>query len=331
MQRSVLAILALAGFAAFAPQLRAEGPGQVELPNVNTNPRADIYVNVSVGGGPPVAVIFDTGSTGLRIYAPAVGPSVKRTGIPIHYGYGSGSAYYGEKAYANVKIGPVATATAVPFELVTDLHCYANQPNCPGKIGVDAAARQWRIRGVMGVSLAGGGGIPSPLSALPAPLNGGFVISHRQVFLGPPESVERTFKTLQLARLSPDLANGGPAWNTTLQVSWRVGGSAANGGAPIATLFDTGNEEATIRVAAGDVASTLMAGEHLRNGVPVEATIPGVLDWRFPSGSQSGVNQVRVALPTHGRPHVNPGWAAFDWYDVMYDAQRGLIGFRPAR
>jgi len=330
VKRVVLVALALAASAAIAP-LRAQSPGQVEAPNVNSNPRGDIYVSVSVGGGPPVAVIFDTGSTGLRMYAPAVGPNIERTGTPVRYGYGSGSAYDGEKAFAVVKIGPVATARAVPFELVTDLHCYSKQPNCPGKIGVDAAARQWKIKGVLGVALSGGNGIPSPLSALPAPFDGGFVISHRQVFLGLPDSVERTFKTLQLARLSPDLATGGAAWKTTLDVWWRVGGNAANGGTPIPTLFDTGNSEATIRVAAGDVDATLMNGEHLKNGTAVEATIPGVLDWQFRSGSRPGVDQVRVALPTRGLPHANPGWAAFDRYDVMYDARRGLIGFRPAR
>lgn len=331
MKRAALAIVALLGLAAIAPQLSAQGLDRAVVRNVNPDQRGDIYVNVSVGGGPTIPVIFDTGSTGLRIYAPVAGPNVQRTNVPVHYGYGSGSAYDGVKAYAIVRVGPVATATAVPFELVTDLHCYSNQPNCPGKIGVDAAAQRWRIKGVMGVALSGGNGIPSPLSALPAPLNAGFVISNRDVYLGLPANVESTFKTLQLAQYSEGLSTGGPSWNTTVNVSWSIGGTSANGGTPIATLFDSGNSEATVRVPAGSVASSLMNGEHLRNGVAVEATIPGVLDWRFGSGSRPGVNQVRVALPTHGRAHVNPGWAFFNAYDIMYDLQRGLIGFRPAR
>jgi len=39
------------------------------------------FIAVSVGGGPAGDVLFDTGSTGLRIRAAAVGPDVRLTNI----------------------------------------------------------------------------------------------------------------------------------------------------------------------------------------------------------------------------------------------------------
>jgi hypothetical protein len=48
------------------------------------------FIAVSVGGGPAGDVLLDTGSTGLRIRAAAVGPDVRLTNTPVSYSYTSG-------------------------------------------------------------------------------------------------------------------------------------------------------------------------------------------------------------------------------------------------
>jgi hypothetical protein len=49
------------------------------------------FIAVSVGGGPAGDVLLDTGSTGLRIRAAAVGPDVRLTNNPVTYSYTSGN------------------------------------------------------------------------------------------------------------------------------------------------------------------------------------------------------------------------------------------------
>src|ERR1700760_473699 len=58
------------------------------------------FIAVSVGGGPAGDVLLDTGSTGLRIRAAAVGPDVRLTNIPVTYSYTSGNVLTGVIGYA---------------------------------------------------------------------------------------------------------------------------------------------------------------------------------------------------------------------------------------
>jgi hypothetical protein len=73
-------------------------------------------IAVSVGGGPAGDVLLDTGSTGLRIRAAAVGPDVRLTNAPVTYSYTSGNVLKGVIGYTKVSFpgagspGPTATA-----------------------------------------------------------------------------------------------------------------------------------------------------------------------------------------------------------------------------
>jgi hypothetical protein len=74
------------------------------------------FIAVSVGGGPAGDVLLDTGSTGLRIRAAAVGPDLRLTNTPVTYSYTSGNVLKGVIGYTKVSFpgagspGPTATA-----------------------------------------------------------------------------------------------------------------------------------------------------------------------------------------------------------------------------
>ena len=73
------------------------------------------FIAVSVGGSAG-DVLLDTGSTGLRIRAAAVGADVRLTNTPVTYSYTSGNVLKGVIGYAKVSFpgagrpGPTATA-----------------------------------------------------------------------------------------------------------------------------------------------------------------------------------------------------------------------------
>lgn len=322
MKQALIALVAVAALAAVVSSLRASVPQQVDVPFVT--PTGDFHVMISVGGGPPTRVVFDTGSTGLRILAPRVGPHVMRTATVLHYGYADGTLYDGVKAYAVIRIGPVATATSVPFQLVENVHCQSSKPTCkPGNhISTTLAAGRF---GVMGVRMTGGV-TGSPLAFLPAPLNAGFVVTRKTLYLGLPESAKRTFKTVKLLPSSPSLPNGVRAWNNNLGVTWRIDGHSVSS-SPVETLFDTGTGNMLMGLPNGAVAPASLQNGRLRSGIAVEAAIPGVFDWKTTSGTHAGTNWVYVGQMKQ-RPYINTGWAGFDQFDVMYDPVDGLMGFR---
>lgn len=290
----------------------------------------DRGIMVSVGGSKPFRVLFDTGSTGLRVGAPMVGSNVRRTGIKRVYSYGSGTVFEGELAYAPVSVGPIPTTTSVPIMIVENEHCLASKPHCPGNVGLSGQMARRRY-GTMGVGFNTGNGIPSPLVYLPSPLNAGFVVAGDTLTIGLPASLKQTFKTVPLVQTSPGLANGDPAWDDKVNVTWRVNGQTISG-SPIRTLFDTGGIGVGIGVPSGTIPSSwLTTANRFRYGIPVEATIPGIFDLRVRSGARVGVNLFHVNPTPRTDPFVNIGWLGFHYLDVMFDQQDGELGFRRPR
>jgi hypothetical protein len=130
------------------------------------------FIAVSVGGGLAGDVLLDTGSTGLRMRAAAVGPDVRLTNNSVTYSYTSGNVLKGVVGYAKVSFPgakpAVATKAEIAIHVVQQITCKAGKPDCPG----------WKPTemGVMGVAY-----LPfavfNPLAQLEGNLAGGFVVA----------------------------------------------------------------------------------------------------------------------------------------------------------
>jgi hypothetical protein len=285
-------------------------------------------IAVSVGGGPAGDVLLDTGSTGLRIRAAAVGPDVRLTNAPVTYSYTSGNVLKGVIGYARVSFPgsnpAVVTKAEIAIHVVQQITCKPEKPDCPG----------WKPTemGVMGVAylpLA----VFNPLAQLDGTLANGFIVvaddiarpniaPHIIVGLTDQNTAGFSFAPFEAAS-GGDQPEGLKAWNTkSVQACFSV-----DGGPPgcFGTVFDTG-------AAAGSFEPPGLPPQLLhtrvRPGSVVTTSVP-----------QAGMKIAIVAgrepwiryryEPPHGSVlGFNSGGLIFRRMQVAFDAVRGRIGFR---
>lgn len=284
------------------------------------------FVTVAVGGGAAHQVLLDTGSTGLRILASAVGPNVRLTNIPVTYSYTSGNVLRGVLGYAKVSFPgsspAVATETEIAIQVVQSVGCKAEKPNCPGW--------RWGQAGVMGV-----GYLPlnafNPLAQLGGNLGNGFIVvsddlarpgiaPHIVVGLTSANTAGFTFAPFDR---EPDgqQPKGLKAWNTkSVHACFSVdrGPEGCDG-----TVFDTGAANGTFEVPNRPV------GRRVRPGNVVTTRVPQAgIELSVVAGRDAWRNRYRVE-PPHGVPlGFNAGGLVFRHYQIAFDAVRGRIGFK---
>jgi hypothetical protein len=93
------------------------------------------------------------------------------------------------------------------------------------------------------------------------------------------------------------------------------------------TTFDTGEPATTLYT--GGIPKSLTRDGNLKSGLTFSAKLGARQVWRFQMGTRPNVNQVDVGS-AHEPAAVNSGIGLFLHYDVMYDIQDGVIGFRRA-
>lgn len=157
MRRSLIRSLAIvvgAILASAAAVSAVRGAGQeivVPLHVVRYSDGAtQLGIDVAIGSKTQ-RLLFDTGSTGLRILASAIpSDAFRRTGRPEKYAYGSGMEVQGEEADASVSIGS-AQGTNVPIQVVDRVACSSVQlSQCPKDL-VDAMQFAGPYPGILGV------------------------------------------------------------------------------------------------------------------------------------------------------------------------------------
>lgn len=325
--------LALATFASGAmaqglPPAGAEAPASVHIP---LQPRPDRsgfanFMTVQVGGGPPVNVLFDTGSTGLRLLAQAVGPEVKLTSTPVTYAYSSGNVINGVLGYALVSFpgSSPATATVKPIAIhvVQSMSCKPDKPDCPG----------W-LPGEMGVMGTAYSPLPvfNPLAQLPGNQANGFIVvandvtdpgvrPHVVAGLTPHNSIG--FARAPFGPAEKPQPDGLKAWNTKgIQTCFSVNGSAPG---CRNTVFDTGAGSGTFLLPG---MPENMPRTRVPRGQQVRTEIPGIMSLTVVSDNKDWLNRYHYQ-PAHGSPPgFNSGGLVFRHYRVLFDAERGEIGF----
>lgn len=294
---------------------------------------------VTVGKDHAIPVTLDTGSVGLRVFSNAIattgGTGVAVSGRADTVDFGDGSRWTGKVATAVLRIGGVATTTAVPFELVTSVSCTPDHRQCPSLGGMqEVEGEKFNGDGVLGIGLEGpdpSDPTVNPLSALPGAdgrvwdidlASGGNNKTVAGTLTLVPSAPQQRPTVIPLDPLG--YAGEVPLWDDAPVLCWTIGTARSCSH----TLFDSGASMTV--VGSDDVrARTLSGGPGLltlvTGGLTVSVALPGRANpfWSFVTGGSPGMSAVEV-LNGH-QPLVNSGVAAFFDLDLRYDLTAGTI------
>ena len=337
MDRRVLAVLvaAAAVFGAFAA-VPAEGrprSGPVAIPiSINGGQGSAVgarpMVKVRVGRSKPVPLLLDTGSSGLRIFAPVVrtgpGSGVTVTSRRNVITYAGGHRFAGVVASAVVKIGAQATAGPVPFSLVQRASCTTAKPSCPAAGGIPGAMRDG-VYGVLGIGTGkSGGGVISPVLGMPGPLGRRWSLHLRKrsgsLVLGAaapkPRSVAATLQ------LPPRGSRGAIRFWADARAPVCLAVGAVRTCVP--GLFDSGTFQMQIWGSPLDTVPTEPGGARVLQGtkVSISPAGSGKSFWTFRAGTTKSDDTVTVHA---GRPFVNFGVQAYYAFTVTLDDRTGTL------
>ncbi len=326
-----------AGHASKKPAtLISRGPTvSIALRSPSDDPRPD--VTVKVGNDPvPLHVVLDTGSVGLRVFSNLL-PTGRGKGIDItsrsdSIEYVDGTQFSGPVADALVHIGNLATARTVPFQLVQNVTCDVQIPNCPASGGA-AQFEADDVDGIMGIGLGGvyqNDPTTNPLLALAAPYRNSWSIQMSggganlpapgTLVLGAhdPASPAAQFSLQQQGAT----VSGSPSWNDQFNLCWTVGGLSNCE----LTVFDSGSDLTVLSGSGFASVSTNAPGEvaTLTTGTSVQCSqeIDGDPLWSFNAG---GGTMQTVYVEPGGSDWVNSGVQAFYSFTVTYDEAHGEI------
>lgn len=285
------------------------------------------FIAVSAGGGAPGGVLLDTGSTGLRMRAEALGQQVELTNVPLTYSYSSGNVLTGVLGYARVGFPgaqpDVATSAPIAVHVVKSITCKPEVKRCPGW-----APQQM---GVMGVAYSP---LPvfNPLAQLPGNLGSGFIVVaddkadpgvQPHLVVGLTAENSAGFKRAAFAPAQGGQPAGLKAWNTkSIRTCFSVDGGPEG---CFATVFDTG-------AGSGSFQTPDLPAAWLHSPVPrgalVRTRVEGVMELTIKAGRQVWTNRYRYAPPHGSVKGFNSGGLVFRHFQVLFDAVRGEIGFR---
>ena len=270
------------------------------------------FIDVSVGGGKPVPVTFDTGSVGLVIFQSAVGKgAVKTKDAPATKPF-PGRTYNMTYENAKITVAGITTVSPVKIGVVNSITC--TKPGCSPKSASQLAhLPPGAAYGILGIGF-GTSDLENPFLKLPSPYNAGFVVSNGAIQLGS-GSANGFSKPLQLSKVKAAAGSGGNAYNKYFQACFTIAGTAMKNTC-VPTMFDTGVPDINI---PPSFASTLPAGP-----VSSQVKIPNVLDLHFEGGTKSATFPFNQPVTTH----ANLGLPLLLDYDVALDFTNGTYRFR---
>jgi hypothetical protein len=277
-------------------------------------------VQASVGGGPMVPMILDTGSSGVMVLPAAVGPNVTTTsqGAALDIG---GAGVNGTMVSAPVTVGSLSTTGSINIYEIGS----GNTP--PASL---APLFTNGVQGVIGIGLSDADTVAtvfSPLLQMGGSANSGFTISLPVSASSPgslivgPVSAPSSASSVPIARLTPSTyPNGAPAYSKDVTLCWTVGTSKGCG----LTDLDTGAPETLI------VPSALPGGPQsngtVDSGTPVTVAIPnGATIWQITTGATISRNVVQLYSQLPPPTQFNTGIAFYLGNQVGFDLINGKV------
>jgi hypothetical protein len=294
-------------------------------------------VQVSVGGGPAVPMLLDTGSTGVHIYTSAVGTDgLTPIGPSAVEEYG-GVEYSGPIESAPITVGGVASVGRVDFTSMTGVQCI------PGKSCLSsypAALLANGIYGTIGVSLSTfprgdlQQSLYNPLLQLPGGASG-FSIAFQNATSGtvtlgagaPPPGAS----VIRLNAESPTVnANGSCAWIvSSAEVCWSIAGATPATCSPGGTTFDTGTPSPGVNLSSLPVKPR-NDGTYYDSGPSVALSTPGAAKpfWSYATGTTPDT-RTSITAPSGANLLGTTGLPIYFDCSVTYNAAAGEIVVTP--
>jgi len=332
-------LFGLFAFAAVAAHAQT-GPHPIHVPLTVSETAVGTYkasLAVRIGNLALIPFEFDTGSTGLHVFADVsftgsnTGIRCTRTATSVTYGNPARMIFHGVMCHATLQIGPLATARPVPIAYLTSAQCAPSAPS--GCKPPDVSSfKDMHSYGVFGAGLAGvihGQGVaPPPLLSLPG--------RYGQVY------------SIALTPSSGELILGGHApqgaavfhlikTNGSSRAEWKQGKACLFVNeepidACLIISFDTGNGvpwlhnvTSSLLPLHGNRIKLVRSGTHIgfappNADLPATSVIAGGEFW----------NRIQDASVANGRIMTNTSIQVFFDHFVTYDAEYGIISFAPA-
>lgn len=296
----------------------------VTIAQKNANGGLKPKIVIGVGDLPLHGYGFDTGSSGLHVWAvadlraPGSGVECSDTTTTVTYGNPPRITFYGVICHARLRLGAYLTPQTVRIAYLDSASCLGtgcHVPNLKDSIAMGGF-------GVFGVGISGAMDIPNPILTLPAPYNTYSVRLRRKggvLVLGSKEP-----PTAATFHMTPASTPG--VW-TYAKGCLFVDSQSIN--TCLNLSFDTGNpvpwihnvNDTTIQQPPGIVrVGTRIGFAPLGDSTEAISVV---------AGNKANLNQIRMVSVPREAPISNTGIAVFFNHIVTYDYQAGTISFAP--
>jgi hypothetical protein len=282
-----------------------------------------LHVYAAIGGGPPHLFEVDTGSVGVLVPRKRLGPAYPNfdPSLDVEFGYvSSGKTYRGQWVKAPVILGVPATWDGAGDYPMTEVEVFAaDRPTDfdGGILGVGFAIGD----------LADGGPARNPLLHLTyqgEKLRRGYIIRSQGIEAGLTPANTNGFAVIELQRDADNADWMQPTGSLGLPDGFS---------ADLPVLVDTGVGEMLLWLNAADRPSTLAGYSKFPAGVAVAITAPSssdapALQYSFVTGDATDPAAPSAVEWRDGKGGINTGRHVLAASDYLYDAARGLIGFK---
>lgn len=303
-----------------------EALGGLDLPfevgESDSDRRATISTSI---GGATQSLLFDTGSTGISVFANALPDTVASLpGDPFEELFGGGVLLSGVTIEVPVEVAGNTTRGPIMVRVVQTASCSSRAPDCAANDGVEALAESIGADGIFGAGLWSTSPVYSPLTQLEAGTPETIAVtwggSAGAAILNPVFDADPV-ATLQMPAGDPSsLPNGTNAWdNRSVPICWQISDSQRSCSA---TILDTG--AAAMSFPIGFPGGPTTDVYELEPGQRIMASASPTADWflDFTTGNELGKNLVTV-IP--GQTAVNTGLQFFDQFIVVFSLSDGTV------
>lgn len=316
-----------------------------------------VGIMVSVAGGPPSLLTFDTGGAGLHIMqsqVPSVSPS--STSQYVSGEFGNGMIFSGYLATVPITIEQQDDETAITTAPITVMivqkitcvngeNCGAPASGSPmygkfwGEFGAGMTPEVLKVQNQTNTIV----NLCSPMRYLPGNLSSGFIVQNLtpsddvnggqgELVIGLSEGIDTGYTAIQLPLRSDQTCPGltSKIYNDRgVNVEYQIGNYPPEA---LSTLFDTGGSSAISYVSGNTEGFPIQGGGQfgmLQAGLPFSAGFKNAFQWEFTSGSQYNSNVVIIkdTSPYNAEQgkYVNLGISFFFNYNVIFDFSAGKL------